>query len=258
VRFHRQIVHRLLVELKMIPEERSAETCFAPARKPGEIRVALYNCAGTGGDSAYVVERCLVPFERANCRRITDAAIRRGALDQFDVVVFPGGTGSGTARALGDAGRKEVRRFVREGGGYLGICAGAYLATSHYRWSLGILDARVVDDAHWARGNGTVRIGLTEKGAALFGVHDKSVRISYRQGPLLAPGEQPGIEDFELLASYESEIPRKGVPRGVMVGTAAIVRGRFGKGRVLAMSPHPEKTKGLTGFVRSAVAWLGN
>jgi hypothetical protein len=102
------------------------------------------------------------------------------------------------------------------------------------------------------------RIGLTDEGAALFGVRDSSVRISYRQGPLLAPGEQPGLEDFELLASFETEIAKNGAPRGVMVGTAAIVRGRFGKGRVLAMSPHPEKTKGLDGFVRSAVTWLAD
>ena len=188
--------------------------------------------------------------------RITDAAIRFGALTQFDVVVFPGGTGSGTARALDQAGREAVRRFVREGGGYLGVCAGAYLATSHYRWSLGILDAKVVDSKHWARGTGTAQLGLTEAGVALFGAPEKALQIYYGQGPLLAPGHHPELEDFELLATYDSEIAKKGIPRGVMIGTAAIVRGRFGKGRVLAMSPHPERTKGLDGYIRAATLWL--
>ncbi|MFM9148181.1 MAG: BPL-N domain-containing protein [Verrucomicrobiota bacterium] len=39
--------------------------------------------------------------------------------------MFTGGSGSAEAEGLGVAGREEVRKFVREGGGYVGICAGA-------------------------------------------------------------------------------------------------------------------------------------
>ena len=81
-------------------------------------------------------------------------------------------------------------------------------------------------------------------------------QVYYGQGPLLAPGGHPEIEDFELLAAYDSEIAKKGVPKGVMIGTAAIVRGHYGEGRVIAMSPHPEKTKRLHGYVRAAALWL--
>ena len=41
-----------------------------------------------------------------------------------------------------------------------------------------------------------------------------------------------------------------------MADTPAIARGRYGKGRVLVMSPHPEQTKGLHSLVRTAVLWL--
>jgi glutamine amidotransferase-like uncharacterized protein len=149
-----------------------------------------------------------------------------------------------------------VRRFVSEGGGYLGICAGAYLATRHYSWSLGVLDAGVLDARHWARGKGMVLIRLTRTGREMLGGAGAFASIWYAQGPLLAPGEDPEIPDFETLALFRSEIAKNGAPRGVMVGTPAIVRGRFGKGRVVAMSPHPERTPGREGYVRAAVAWL--
>ena len=71
-------------------------------------------------------------------RPIHPADIREGALDQFDLVLFPGGSGSKQAEGLNKAGREDVKKFVRKGGGYIGICAGSYLATSHYKWSLGV------------------------------------------------------------------------------------------------------------------------
>jgi hypothetical protein len=42
-----------------------------------------------------------------------------------------------------------------------------------------------------------------------------------------------------------------------MVGTTAMARGTFGKGHVVAISPHPEKTDGLDNIVRRVVEWAG-
>ena len=42
-----------------------------------------------------------------------------------------------------------------------------------------------------------------------------------------------------------------------MVNSPAMVQGRFGQGRVLISSPHPEQTPGLEIAVEHAVRWLG-
>ena len=54
-------------------------------------------------------------------------------------------------------GRRAILDFIKNGGGYVGICAGVYLASSHYSWSLGILNAKVVDGEHWAGARVTSR-----------------------------------------------------------------------------------------------------
>ena len=168
-----------------------------------------------------------------------------------------GGTGTGQSRWLGKSGRDEVRRFVQEGGGYVGICAGSYLACRGFSWGLGILDART-KSPKWRRGRGTVRMELTDAGRASLADRTGSFGVLYANGPVLAPFGDDVLPDYETLAVYRTELARNGTPRGIMVGSPAIVRGEFGKGRVICFGPHPEQTRGLHDLVRRAVAWLAD
>ena len=183
------------------------------------------------------------------------AAIRTGGLHGFDLVVHPGGSGSRQGKALGEEGRERVRRFVRDGGGMLGICAGAYLASADYDWSLHLLDAKVLDRAHWARGGGTVELGLSPEGRRLLGVPDDTREVRYNQGPLLAPAGDPDLPDYRTLAVFNTEVHKEGVPGGVMPGTTAVAAGEFGGGRGVCFSPHPESDAGNWRMLRRAAFW---
>ena len=55
-------------------------------------------------------------------------AIRAGKLKGLDLLMIPGGGSDLQCQVLGDAGLAEIRRFVAEGGAYLGVCAGCYCA----------------------------------------------------------------------------------------------------------------------------------
>ena len=86
--------------------------------------------------------------------------IRNGKLTKknFDMVIVPGGYVSNYSKALGKDGKQAIIDFVKQGGGYVGICAGAYLGTScasrkKRTGGLGLLpDVSVMDYEHWARG----------------------------------------------------------------------------------------------------------
>ncbi len=227
----------------------------APNKTPDKIRIAVYNGAGTGSSQKQVLA-ALDRFPDLVYTRVEGEDIRSGTLEEYDVLLHPGGSGSKQAKGLEEVGRDRVRQFIGQGGGYVGICAGAYLASSDYSWSLHVLDAKVVDRAHWARGNGDVKIRLTEKGKTLLDCADDLVTICYAQGPLLAPGEKADLPDYEPLALFETEIAKKGAPTGVMKGTTAIAASEFGEGRVVCFSPHPEKTEGLDRLLHLAVIWV--
>lgn len=233
-------------------EERRPALVDRKERRTGQVRVGVY-CDVGASSSHKVLLRALETFEEASVRKLMADDIRNGALDDVDVLIQPGGSGSGQGRHLGENGRETIRSFIREGGGFIGICAGAYLATADYSWSLNVLDARVVDRKHWARGKGTVQIELTDTGRQALKSKELQLPIFYAQGPLLAPQNHPDIADYETLAIFKTEIAENGAPEGVMKGTTAIARGDFGRGRVFCFSPHPELTVGLESLVHVAI-----
>ncbi|QOV90396.1 BPL-N domain-containing protein [Humisphaera borealis] len=233
-----------------------------PATRPSTqpagkvLRVAVYR--DTGGTDKDNVGKCLSRSGDFTYTLVTAQDIRAGKLKDFDVLVQPGGSGSKQAETLQPEGREIIKKFVQDGGGYVGICGGAYLATTHYKWSIGLLNAQVVDTKHWARGTGTVQLRLTSDGKSLAGVKDEIVPVDYAQGPLLAPDNKPDLPAYQPLATFETEIAKNGAPVGVMKGTTAAAQANFGKGRVICISPHPERSAGLDGLIRNAVRWVAN
>ena len=235
-RQHRIMVHRLLEHLHMQPCE--MDRLLPPVNQEDEfLHVALYDGPGANPtafaallkqDSSFLV------------RRIGPVAIRNGALKQFDLLVVPGGSGSRQGRGLGTTGREAIRTFVEQGGGYMGACAGAYLGSVSYDWSLGIVDVEVIDRKHWKRGTGLVDVEWMEHGFEQPTLGEGTSRIRYANGPILAPANRDDIQDYEVLGIYRGEIALNGAPTGIMPGTPAAVQGVWGNGRTLLLSPHLE------------------
>ena len=162
--------------------------------------------------------------------------------------------------ALGEDGREQIRQFVHGGGSYLGICAGSYLAADSFTWSLHIMNSRVKDYDHWARGHGPVAIAPTAEGKARLGANTDNIPIIYWQGPLLEPEKDPKLPAYVEWATYSSDIsdvvPTNKAPHGMMPGATAVAASDYGAGRVVCFSPHPEKTPGEETLFHHALLWL--
>jgi putative intracellular protease/amidase len=253
VRQHRLLVHALLVHLEMIDAALDVDRIAGRAAQPGKTWVALYDAGGTGGQGVPAVSRILGD-EGMRVVPLGAEEIAAGSLAEFDVVVFPGGSGSKQAAAIGEQGREQLRQFLERGGGYLGICAGAYLCTSGFDWGLKVLDAKTVSPK-WQRGVGMLQMELTPAGRDVLGDHPASLEVRYHNGPVITRAELDAVPDYEVWAYYRTEVAKNNSPAGVMVDSPAIAAGRFGRGRVLFVSPHPEQSPGLEGLVRRGVRW---
>jgi hypothetical protein len=244
-----------------IAQHAQASPTTRPDQAPAQVRalhVVLYDDTGAAHDSIESIENSLkaqTPGDYS-IRRTSGQAIRNGVLDWADVAIFPGGSGHAQAKSLDPAGREKIRQFVERGGGYLGIDGGAYLATTYYPWSLNIINATIVDRAHWARGQAQLRLDLNTAGKQLLASQADSLFCDYNEGPLLGPDNKPDLPAYQPLATFGTEVAENGAPAGVMIGTHAMIRAVFGHGRVLLISPHPEQTDGLGFIVRAAVKWI--
>ncbi len=220
------------------------------AAEPKPIKVAVYDDKGATGKGIPSVEAILGQTSDIKVTRLKGADIAAGGLKGYDLVIFTGGSGSAEAAGLGEKGREEVRDFVRHGGGYVGICAGAYLACSGFEWGVGVLNARTVS-SKWRRGQGEVKIEGEAFGDRLT---DRGVR--YANGPIIKPDARKDLPSFESLVTFRTELAQNDTPAGVMVNSPAMVRAAYGLGRVFTSSPHPEQTAGLEPVVEKAVRWV--
>lgn len=83
--------------------------------------------------------------------------------DAFDVVIFPGGSGSGQAKVLGTEGGGTLTEYVRSGRGVVAICAGGYLVAEGYSNDTSaseLVNAKLHDLSNWHRGEGMIQVAV--------------------------------------------------------------------------------------------------
>lgn len=252
VRQHRTMVRHVLVHLGMISPD--AALPMVP-QATDRLRVALFDDGGVGGSGPGHLETILRQRNALVCR-VDGHDVRHGALKQFDLVIMPGGSASKQADSLGSDGRANVTQFVDHGGGYMGICAGAYLATTGFSWSLKIIDAKTLHkDKQWQRGVGPVKIEITDTGSALTDTAAGELEVKYANGPILGPSDDEKLQDYQVLAWFRTELAKNGTPEGLMINTPAIISAPFGDGRVVAVSPHPEQNEATYAMVARMIEW---
>ncbi|MCK9439895.1 MAG: BPL-N domain-containing protein [Methanothrix sp.] len=153
---------------------------------------------------------------------------------------------------------ENLRSFVCNGGGYIGVCAGAtealigspypYLnrvdASYHAEWFMPREPAQ--GDWEWRTLMGPLLLEIAEqKHPVMFGYGQNAVLPGY--GPRVAVEYFGGPSMFNLgssvtvLARYSAPINQISCERVQDIwGSAAIVSSNFGSGKVILFGPHPE------------------
>lgn len=262
VRQHRILVSTLFQEIGVQnAQSKDLTHKFTGQFNKGQTKVAVFD--GPGAGAGKVVKA----IENFNPRKVKQRHQRpffattlcvkdmtQATLKQFDTVIFPGGSAGRQGKALGPEKRRHVKQFVRNGGGYVGICAGAYLASSHYKWSFGFFNAscfnKMVDipgkgkKSMWYRGGpADVQVSFNKK-TSIIGKTKSEETVRYQNGPILSAGKRPDLPRFQVLARFKTENGIYKAQKDTMIGAPAIVTSKFGKGKVLAISPHFESTNG--------------
>ena len=95
---------------------------------PPNLRVALYRDSGVFFPLADSLYRRLRRWGWQVQRVQASFLVEEEWESQFDLLIFPGGRDVPYQRKLSGKGNRKIISFVRGGGKFLGICAGAYYA----------------------------------------------------------------------------------------------------------------------------------
>lgn len=244
------LVRAALETLPTPPEGGSHGRSQAPRR----LRVGLLDTLGCGDAAVRAVRSALLgapATQWLRLRHLDEVDLAAGELARVEVLLVPGGHAGVQARTLGAVGRAALADWVRRGGAFLGICAGAYLGTSSPPWGLGLLPIEAHDLQHWRRGAGEITVIPTDAARRRLGLNPEGYRVRYANGPLL--GSAPGVE---VLMRFAGSLQGRAQEAAPLAGHGAWVQGRCGAGRVALISPHLEATPGREGLLGLAVRRL--
>ena len=189
-------------------------------------------------------------------------SVRDQGLDHLDVLIISGGDTFAVAKALGPGGARRIKRFVENGGTYIGSCAGAYLPMKSSKKPLDLfnfadikitnlskkLPQAIVDSCKFCTAYGCdfvfhpVREAVTLKTAASRNPH----AVTEFDAPLYGgPGMTARNEEW-VLARYTGFTQKtrfltgRDIAEKTLLTRAAVVRVPYGKGCFFLMGPHLE------------------
>ncbi|QDT97612.1 BPL-N domain-containing protein [Gimesia aquarii] len=249
-RQQRAAVHELLSRLEMRAEGSSYDDIMPNHREQGKIRLAIYHGPGavsSSGHDPVWIQHTLRFVPGFQTSLIGPVEIQAGKLSQFDVLLVGGGLSNRQSKGLGRRGRDSIKKFVKAGGGYVGICAGMFLACSSSDYRLGLLP---IDSASCS-GIGKIKLDFDA---------DREIQIKgtypakFSGGPVKVRKLDPSEKNVKILAYFRSEPLEKTTSRK-LTDSPAIVSGNYGKGRVLLFSPHCERAPGPRSAFVNAIHW---
>jgi len=213
-------------------------------------RVAIYYGGGVTGGALWQIH----PLETAgfNLGIITEVNIERGDLADYDVLVFPGG--GAYLNYLSSTEIEEIKRFVEDGGGFLGTCGGLAFGVQ-----IGLLNAQLAysmqapPDKHVNLRGPVILESTSPMHPVAFGMK-KYFEYEYVLGPFINRVE----DDVTVVAKYHASTPdlRLYCPEFFKAynytfetdlsyldrfwGTPAVIAGEYGNGGVVLFASHPE------------------
>ncbi|MCT4616402.1 MAG: hypothetical protein N4A49_16225 [Marinifilaceae bacterium] len=225
------------------------------------VKVGVFNI---NGDSPWCIIDAIEAVKidsRMEVNQISAAQIMSDELDDYDAILFPGGSGSAETKSLGDLGMKRIKTYVQEKGlAVVGICAGAYIMTNtpNYK-SFNFIDYKAIDIEHDHRGHGIVQFSLSDWGKTIFPELKSldTLYCSYYEGPVLFRDSLSN--SAKSCATMLSDVHTvKGSPANMTNDRPFIVTNSIGKGKVGCFVGHPEVSPGMRWMIPRMISWCLN
>ncbi len=196
---------------------------------------------------------------------INSGILRKEKDKRFRALIAPGGWSWYRESVVSPAGEQHIREFVKDGGHYVGFCAGAYWAAARLVWAmeasgpgqqystpadyngvfpyeLKLYPADAKGPLGWMpwRNGGNVNFSLAEINLKIPALKKigmpRETRFLYGGGPFFPDAEK--IAGLEVWARAKPETPNQSPAAGA--GQATIIRFPLGKGSVTLFSYHPD------------------
>jgi glutamine amidotransferase-like uncharacterized protein len=209
--------------------------CRVSSAAENDVALALYSDKGCWEDST-IASKNMFEWMGYDVSLVDADYVDGKSLDDFRIICFPGGDMYRYADDISSRGKAKIRDFVGGGGGYVGICGGAFFASEEIIWAgkdiptepLGIFPGKavgIIDEIAPYPEYAMCRVNIVDFEHPITASDVFSEWMLYYWGPRLIP--TPGA-DVDVLGVY------------VGCGDPAMVAFEYGAGRVFLIGPVPD------------------
>lgn len=201
-----------------------------------KVKFGLYVDTGASGNGVFHLASLIEHSPQAELKLLMADDIRQGRLKDVDVLIMPGGRSGKQCLTIGTEHLEKIREFLRSGGGYVGTCAGMFDVLEH--------QMQLLPFARYTNEGGStayVSVEISEEGAKILGIKPGTRVVRYSGGPIVYKLENSKSEGRGIsLGEFKSSVNRHKNNEGKFIGSPALIYGTYGKGRIAAISFHPE------------------
>lgn len=201
---------------------------------PRQVDIAIYAGRGTWNESVQAAEKM---FEWMNYTVETLSAQQiNNGLANFRILCIPGGNLYDYAQDISSEGKENIKSFVHDGGGYIGVCGGAYFASEEVYWqdsklpmtSLGLFSGTATGPISeiMAYPNYTMcKVNFMNAEHSITKSGQDFEWVLYYWGPALIPNANANVT---VLGNYD------------IGNQTAMLAFEYGYGKVFLIGTHPE------------------
>jgi len=235
------------------------------ASTPVTVNVLIYDGEGVIPESVEGIKDCLDYANSGNLdldvyfNYSTTEEINSQTLSGYDILVMPGGLGI-TYINNPEINAEDLKNFVKNGNGYVGICAGAYAASKHVDgeydgWGIvSDINSKPVDYV------GNLSISMTSSGENILNSQKFSNFEGQKTNSFLSTLDNVTIYHWNGPAMYKTDGSND--PLAVYTDNktgyqnyAAIATDTYGSGRVVLSGPHPELSPQKPEMLACMILW---
>lgn len=211
------------------------------------VKVLIYSGDGAMEESVEGIKDCL---DESNARKFTpgisfdyrtSSVINSAILSSYDVLIIPGGNSA--TYVNGDSiNSNDIKQFLSDGNGYLGICAGAYAASNS------------VDGIYsgWGIAPDVNTKNVIYEGSVLLST--TSSANNFLDSPNTTFYHLNGPAMYSTSSKVSSFADYKGDETGYQ-SYSAIMGENYGSGRVLLTGSHPELYSDNSKSLAQMILW---
>ena len=218
------------------------------------------------------LEACGLSFDLIRAEEV-----KQGRLNDYAMLFVPGGWASNKVKVLGDDGVAEIKKFVHDGGAYLGFCGGAGLATmdgigllqvkrrptkervpsfsgriklkvnNHPLWEgseLRTQNAELIFNAWWPS-----QFVMDSESVTVLATYGEAMADSFSSDLNVGDAKNAGSW-AELERLYQINLDPKR-----LIGEPAVIEGTYGKGKVLLSLVHFDTPGDMNGAAMLRNIW---